>query len=123
MDIVNQNTYISKDYFVIIPAQVRYDGDIPPNAKLLYGEIAALCSKCGYCWASNAYFAKLYGVSKRSISSWLKALEDRGHIRLTFLPSDNNINDLTRYIVIPKEQFRQRRKLHKLNYDYADNDY
>ena len=67
-------------YYAIIPAEVRYDKDLPPNAKLLYGEITALCNKEGYCFASNEYFANLYGVSKRSITGWIAALEKKGYI-------------------------------------------
>lgn len=69
-----------KSYYAIIPATVRYDRELPPNAKLLYGEITALCNETGYCWATNAYFSELYGVSERAISRWLNALTKNGHI-------------------------------------------
>ncbi len=66
---------ISKpNYYAIIPAEVRY-AKIPPNAKLLYGEITALCSKEGFCWASNEYFANLYEVSHKTISLWIRVLK------------------------------------------------
>ena len=68
-------------YYAIIPALVRYDNKICPNAKLLYGEITALCNKNGYCWATNDYFAQLYGVSKKSISTWIKQLKNGNHIK------------------------------------------
>jgi len=67
-------------FYAIIPANVRYDKELPANAKLLYGEITALCNEKGYCWASNNYFAELYGVSVRSISMWIKTLVDRGYL-------------------------------------------
>lgn len=69
-----------KSYYAIIPANVRYDETLPPNAKLLYGEITALCNAEGYCWASNKYFADLYGVADRTIRRWLRSLNERGYI-------------------------------------------
>lgn len=69
-----------KSYYAIIPANVRYDEKLTPNSKLLYGEITALCNEKGYCWAGNQYFADLYGVSKRSITNWIKSLIDGGYI-------------------------------------------
>ena len=54
-------------YYAVIPASVRYDDRLPGKAALLYGEITALCGAEGYCWASNAYFAKLYHVQPPTI--------------------------------------------------------
>ena len=68
-------------YYSIIPATVRYDHNLKANEKLMYGEITALASKNGYCWAENRYFAELYNVHKITISKWLKNLEDNGYIR------------------------------------------
>lgn len=63
-------------YYAIIPATVRYS-DLIPNAKLLYGEITALCNKEGYCYASNSYFADLYGVDIKQVSRWIGNLSDK----------------------------------------------
>ena len=67
-------------YFAIIPANVRYDKRLTPNAKLLFAEITCLCNKYGFCWATNDYFEKLYEVSQPTISSWVKQLVDCGYI-------------------------------------------
>lgn len=67
-------------YYAIIPANVRYDKALTPNAKLLYAEITALANKNGYCWATNSYFAELYGVSIPSIKRWIKSLSDKNYI-------------------------------------------
>src|SRR5699024_2609149 len=68
-------------YYSIIPATVRYDENLKANEKLMYGEITALASKNGFCWAENRYFAELYNVHKITISKWLKNLDDKGYIR------------------------------------------
>ena len=65
----------SPSFYAIIPAHVRYCLDLEANAKLLYGEITALCSVEGYCWASNGYFAELYGVDTRTIQRWIESLK------------------------------------------------
>jgi DNA-binding Lrp family transcriptional regulator len=68
-------------YYAIIPADVRYDDQIPANAKLLYGEISALISAEGYCYASNQYFSSLYGMAEETIARLITKLEKAGHIR------------------------------------------
>lgn len=68
-------------YYAVIAADVRYDPELRPNAKLLYGELTALCSQDGYCWATNDYFAKLYGLSPATVSRLISQLEKRGYIR------------------------------------------
>ena len=69
----------NRNYYAIIPANVRYS-DIPDGAKLLYGEITALTNEKGYCWASNSYFENLYNKKKCTIIRWINALEEKGFI-------------------------------------------
>lgn len=77
-------------YYAVIPADVRYDKRLTANAKLLYGEITALCNKHGFCWASNRYFADLYGKSKGTISEWVKQLKQAGYIDFQVYRNDKN---------------------------------
>lgn len=69
------------NYYAIIPAEIRY-ADIPANAKLLYGEITALANKQGFCFATNKYFAELYGVHRDTISKWISELVKIRAVRL-----------------------------------------
>lgn len=72
-------------YYSVMPASVRYDIDLIPNAKILYSEITSLSNQKGYCWASNGYFAELYSVSTRQISNWISQLEKKGHIKTVLI--------------------------------------
>lgn len=67
-------------YYANIPAPVRYSDGLTPNAKLLYGEITALCNKEGFCWAKNEYFAGLYKKDVLTISRWISQLKKQGFI-------------------------------------------
>jgi len=101
---------IKKGYYAIIPASVRYDVRLTANAKLLYGEITALTNEKGYCWASNDYFASLYEVSKTSISKWVSALRDAGHITLQLQYKEGTKHILHRYIRLVDDPIEE--KLH-----------
>lgn len=68
-------------YYAVIPADVRYDDQIPANAKLLYGEISALIGADGFCYASNSYFMKIYGFSDPTVTRLITKLEDAGYIK------------------------------------------
>ena len=67
-------------YWAIIPAAVRYDTKVPPMARLLYAEISSLTDQRGYCYASNAYFMRLFGFAERTLQRHLRVLEERGYI-------------------------------------------
>lgn len=97
---------LQKSYYAIIPANVRYDNDLTPNAKLLYGEITALCNEKGYCWASNNYFAELYKVSKKSISKWINQLIQKGYIKsqIIYKEGSKSIEERRLYISNPMEE-------------------
>lgn len=69
-------------YWAVLPAAIRYDPEIPASAKLLYAEISSLTDSRGYCWASNAYFERLYDLSERTIVRLIRALENAGYIRI-----------------------------------------
>lgn len=74
-------------YWAVIPAPVRYDDRIPANAKLLYGEISALCDMKGFCWAKNEYFAQLFGWAAPTVTRLLASLRDAGYLAVEMVPT------------------------------------
>lgn len=108
---------MNKSYYAIIPASVRYDERITANAKLLYGEITALCNEKGFCWASNGYFSELYDVHKNTISKWISSLKECGYIdieiitngdgsqtRKLFISVSNTVDPINPTINPPKQK-------------------
>ena len=69
-----------KNYYAVIPAEVRYSKNLKPNEKLMYGELTALANDKGYCYASNLYFSNLYNAKKNTISRWVSNLAKNGFI-------------------------------------------
>lgn len=92
----------SRSYYAIIPANVRYDKELKPNAKLLYCEITTLIDKEGYCFENNDYFAKLYQVSKETISRLIGQLEQRGYIKTEIIYKEGTKEIKGRSIQIKK---------------------
>lgn len=111
----------SVGYYAVIPAGVRYDEGVVPNAKLLYGEITALSNEKGFCWATNGYFARLYGVAVNTVSRWVSSLRAGGYLVVVLIgDEENGEKKFLRRIYIAeafdgselKEEFR--------GYDYID---
>lgn len=69
-------------YWAVIPAVIRYDDQIPPNAKILYAEISSLIGAEGFCWATDDYFAKVFGFAERTVRDLMAALKAAGYIRV-----------------------------------------
>lgn len=78
------------DYFTIIPAQVRTDSRLSLLARLLYGDIAALASDSGECWASNSFFAREYQKDRTRIIAAIKELISAGYVRTEYRKPGNN---------------------------------
>jgi predicted HTH transcriptional regulator len=77
-------------YYGILPANIRYDNRLKPNAKILYSEITAIIKKDGYCIATNQYFAILYKVSEETISRWISQLCEYGYVTREFEYKENS---------------------------------
>jgi len=60
----------------------------------MYGEITCLTQSTGECFASNNYFAKLYEVSKETISRWISNLKKQGYIdiKITYKKNSKTID-------------------------------
>lgn len=102
-------------YFATIPANVRYDKNLKDKAKLLYGEITALCNKDGSCWAKNEYFADLYGVTKTTVSTLIKNLVDNGYIKSKIIYKEGTKEILNRYLSIVKDPIKKNLKDNNIN--------
>lgn len=103
------------NYFAIIPANVRYDKNLKDKAKLLYGEITALCNKEGVCWAKNEYFADLYDVTKTTVSTLIKNLIDNGYIKSKLIYKEGTKEILNRYLSIVKDPVKENLKDNNIN--------
>lgn len=90
------------NYYSVIPSEVRYDKELTPNAKLLYGEITALCNEKGICWASNQYFADLYSTTKETVSRWISQLAKKKYIVIKMFYKENSKEIDKRIISISK---------------------
>lgn len=92
-----------RSYYAIIPANVRYDKSLSANAKLLYGEISALCNEKGYCWSTNKYFSDLFGVSQTSISKWISSLVSKNYLFVKMVYQEGTKAISERHLSIVKE--------------------
>ena len=72
------------NYWGIMGANVRYNDKLSSSQKIMYVEITALSNSQGYSWATNSYFARLYNVTTKTVSSWIKSLEKEGLIRIEY---------------------------------------
>ena len=77
-------------FWAVLPARVRYDPELRPNAKLLYAEITAMADATGYCWASNAYLAELFAISPRTVRELVQSLERKGYLSVEVIRDPGN---------------------------------
>lgn len=68
-------------YFLMLTYDVLTDQRLTDLQKLLYAAITGLCKQKGYCWASNAYFEKLFNKSTKVISNAITTLVELGYLK------------------------------------------
>ena len=69
--------------FVVITGQVHFDKNLSDKDVRIYGYISALANSKGYCYATNRYFAELYGYWPQQISTAINHLSKYGFIKIT----------------------------------------
>ena len=89
-------------FWAVLPARVRYDPELRPNAKLLYAEITAMADATGYCWASNKYLADRFGWGERTVTRLVAQLQEQGFIR-TAMALNKETGQMERRIYIGNE--------------------
>lgn len=89
-----ENEKQNPNFWAVIPATVRYDKIINSTAKLLFAEITALSNQEGYCWASNLYFAGLFGITETQVSRLISNLNDRGFIKSFVSKEEGNLRKI-----------------------------
>lgn len=87
-------------YYSVTPATVRYDHRLKPNEKLLFGEITALSNVKGYCYSTNKYFSKLYGVTVQTVSEWINHLKELGYLKVEMIKDGKAIKERHLYPVV-----------------------
>lgn len=68
--------------FLILPYVLVFDTELSLTEKIILAEIISITRVKGYCYASNAYFAKMTEQSERSVSKNISALRDKGYIKI-----------------------------------------
>jgi rubrerythrin len=91
-DINTENTNPAQFREIIIPGDVLDDDRLSDGAKIIYGKIARLSVKTGYCWATNAFLSntKSGETAKRQIkelidAGYLTSQIENGYIRKLYI--------------------------------------
>jgi hypothetical protein len=103
---VNEQEEPKPNFYAIIPASVRYCKELQPAAKLLFGELVALTSIKGYCYARDPYFMHLYEVDRTTIQRWLASLKQKGFIHVDF---NRATNERRIYVLAMQQGLTQKR--------------
>lgn len=67
-------------FYGVVPATVRYDRNLSPNAILLYIEIGAVMGKDGVARELSAHYMEVFNTSRALILKWLNELKAAGHV-------------------------------------------
>ena len=83
-----------------LPSVVRYNPTLPPEAKLLYAELTAMCGEDGRCKIDYQHLRKVFTRNTYEIKGLLNAL-----FKATYINKDGNHITLTAIQPEPKKVF------------------
>ncbi len=78
--------------FYAINTELAHRSDLTGDAKILFAELLSLTQGKGYSWATNAFLAKEYGVTTRTVCRWISELKDKGLITVKIIDSQRRIS-------------------------------
>ena len=97
-----------QNYYAVIPSYILNAKDITSDEKLLYALISSLSNEKGYCYASNAYFAKRFGKTDRSIKRWLQSLTFKSYVTSEVIYGEGTKQITHRYLRIARDVTRDK---------------
>lgn len=71
-------------------SKVRHDNRLTTTERLILMEIESLSHEKGFCYASNEYIGKIFGIEKGTVSTAVSKLKKYGYITRTVKKSDNS---------------------------------
>jgi len=73
---------MEKDYFIIIPPELRKSKKFSLSEKMVLAAIVVLSKKEGYAWISNNALAEDLGISRRTVIRSIKGLEEKKAVEI-----------------------------------------
>lgn len=71
----------SSSQFLMLTYDILTDERLTDFERILYSAITGLCRKEGYCWASNAYIAKMLNKSESRVIDSITKLVNLGYLK------------------------------------------
>lgn len=75
------NQEYQSSFFLMLRYDILVDTRLTDFQKLLYAAITGLCKQKGYCWASNAYFEKLFSKGHSQVNAGISKLVELGYLK------------------------------------------
>ena len=69
-----------EENYLFIPPAVRYNPNLQPNAKILFGEIALRANEKGEALVGYDELPKMFSTSKKAVYHWIAALKEEGFL-------------------------------------------
>lgn len=96
---------MNPNYYIVIPAEIHANNNLKLGERLIYGTLLSFSQKWGYSNATNTQLAKIYDVTKTTISTWIMDLKEAGVINIEYVYKNNKVIERRIYplVTVPKK--------------------